>query len=364
MVFFEKRSLNTFFIFSLTVIISGCGTLFGENGVFPSRVSDYLESEESAPIETPPGIDGKDLTNAYPIPDLEYASVLPDKFSVPRVESISDVESKGAIRIQTLADDRWILVNRAPTQTWPLIVGFLRNNNIGIAVEDADGGIIETDWLKDADRTEDFREKYRYIFRSGVQQNTTEVLIKQMNSSAVDAANFPWTKSSDSDRESSMATTLGQFLASSPQEVSHSLLAQGLTTANKANLAYTSAGQPYIALQLPFQRGWASLGLALERADFKVTDKNHDNGFYYANFEPSSQRRQTRRSWFSRLAFWRANKKDDEIRGQYKVIISPESNQSAGDAGVLSVEIKSDTDRQLQNNEQAYLLNRILVKLS
>lgn len=363
MVFFVKSSINIFFIIFLTAAISGCGTLFGDDGVFPSRASDYLESKESVPIETPPGIDGKDLSNAYPIPDLEYASVLPEKFSVPRVESISNVESKGAVRIQTLVDDRWILVNRAPTQTWPLLVGFLRNNNIGIAVEDADGGIIETDWLKDADRKEGFREKYRYVFRSGVQQNTTEIVIKQMNSNVADAANFAWTKSSDKDRESSMATTLAQFLASSPQEVSHSLLAQGLTTANKASLTYTSAGQPYIALQLPFQRGWASLGLALERAEFKITDKNYDNGFYYTNYEPSSERRQTRRSWLSRLAFWRA-KKDDEIRGEYKVVILPESDPSAGDTGVLSVEIQSDTGSQLQNNEQAFLLNRILVKLS
>lgn len=342
--------------------MSGCGLLFGDNGLFPSKASDYLESQPSEELEVPEDIKDASVGNDYAIPDLRYASVLPEKFKVPRVESLGDVESKGSVRIQKLTDDRWIVVNRAPTQTWPLITRFLSGNNIGLALEDADGGVIETAWLKDADRSADFRERYRFELRSGVQQNTTEVLVKQQYPSSAD-----WKKSSDINREESMTGLLAQFLASSPQQVSHSLLAQGISTANKANLVYTPAGEPYIDLELSYQRGWASLGLALEKANFRITDKDHQQGLYFVNYEPSSERRQVKRGWFSRLAFWRSSK-DDEIKGEYKISVLVPEQESAQNSlqGVegLSIRIKSDTERVLQNNEQAYLLNRILVKLS
>jgi len=360
MYFFRVQRIKIIFMLFITILLSGCGALFGSNGLFPSQQSDYLLSEEGSPIDTPPDIDGSRLDDVYPIPELQYASVLPERFSVPRVEPLSDTASKGAVRIQNLLDERWVLVNRAPTQTWPLILRFLNDNGIGIELEDAEESIIETSWLKDADRGEGFREKYRYVFRSGVQQNTTEVVIKQQLS---DAADLSWKRSSDTERETSMANLLAQFLASSPEEVSHSLLAQGISTANKAGLSYTSDGQPYIELQLPFQRGWASVGLALQKAEFKVTDKDHDNGLYYANYEPSSDRRQAKRGLFSRLAFWRS-KKDEGIRGDYKVTIVPEDNSGQEGTQLLNVKIKSDAGQDLQNNEQAYLLNRILVKLS
>ena len=311
----------------------------------------------------PESIGESSVGNTYPVPELQYSSVLPEKFTVPRVESLGDVESMGAVRIQKLFDDRWILVNRAPTQTWPLITRFLQGNNIKLALEDADGGVIETEWLKDADRSGDFREQYRYELRSGVQQNTTEVLVKQRSAGDESLAAQQWKKSTEEPREESMTNLLAEFLASSPQQASHSLLAQGISTANKANLAYTPDGQPYITLELPYQRGWASIGLALEKAEFKITDKYHEQGLYYANYEPSSDRRQLRRSWFSRLAFWRSNK-DEEIKGQYKITVRADSELSAAQSDSLQIRIKSDTERTLQNNEQAYLLNRILVKLS
>ncbi len=355
------RLVNSLLIVAIGVSLSGCGALFGDEGLFPSRASDYLEATEDPALDVPDGVDGANLADAYPVPTLKYASVLPDKFSVPRVESLGDVESKGSVRIQHLLDDRWVLVNRAPTQTWPLIVRFLEGNNVQLALSDADAGLIETEWLKDADKSATFRERYRYQLRSGVQKNTTEVLIKQQEQDQPGSAT--WLKSSDQEREASMANLLAQFLAASPQEASYSLLAQGISNANKANLTYTAEGQPYIALQLPYQRGWASLGLALEKAEFDVTDKDNDQGLYYANYSPSSERQQTRRGWFSRLAFWRTDR-DEDIRGEYHISIAPEANAESADGQVLSIRIKSNAERPLQNNEQAYLLNRILVKLS
>lgn len=337
---------------------AGCNMLFGDDGWFPDRQSDYLKAQEEDPIKLPEGVNAEINPNVYPIPELEFSSVLPEKYVLPRVEPLGDVESRGSVRIQRLLEDRWILVNRSPTQTWPLVIEFLQDNQVDIAVQNSDAGYLETEWLKETSIADADLEKYRFFFDAGVQSETTEVLIKQLYQSNIVAdPELQWKASSDDGREENMTKLLANFLASSPESVSHSLLAQGISTANKASLNYGEDGSPYIALQLPYQRGWASLALALRKADFEVVDTNRDDGRYFANFDPA-KREEKKRNWLSRVIF----PKDDElvdVRGEYLVDI-----ERGQDSEVLSITISREGDGSLQNNEQAFLLNRILTKLS
>ena len=332
--------------------------MFGDKGLWPSRSSDYLDAEESKPLSVPDSINAAQVGDAYPIPELEFASVLPDKFVLPRVDALGETESRGSVRIQNLLDDRWILVNRSPTQTWPLVLEFLSSNQVALEEQSANAGFIETDWLKDNSGEISDIEKYRFIFKAGVQAETTEVLIKQFQRGALDeAATTDWKKSTSEDREENMANSLAQFLASSPDSASHSLLAQGLSTANKASIEYDEQGAPYISLQLPYHRGWASLGLALNKSSFTVSDLNRDQGLYYANFEPGKVKKK-KRSWIRRI-FSRGPDKAKEIGGEYRITITETDFPD-----VLRIAIEPGGEGSLANNEQAFLLNRILPQLT
>jgi len=363
----KKTLLSFFLLFQL----SGCAYLFGDEGLFPGHQNDYLGSKEADVLQLPEGVDSQTLYDAYPVPELEYASVLPERYSVPRVQSLGEVESKGTVRIQNLDGERWLLINRAPTQVRPLLVKFLEDNNIALSDSDkerntqiadavADKAVIETAWLKDADLAEGYREKYRFVLRSGVQQNTTEIVVKQQEQQA---KRLDWRRSSNLDRESSMAKVLAEFLASSPDQLSHSLLAQGISTASKVNLVYTEKGKPYLALQLSYVRGWAALGLALPKASFVVVDKNYDQGLYFSNYEPSKDKKtKGKRGFWSRVKFWgKQAAKERQAKGDYLISIKS-TDLDAGKQ--LTIEVDADNGEPLQYNEQAYLLNKILAKLS
>ena len=55
---------------------------------------------------------------------------------------------------------------------------------------------------------------------------------------------------------------------------------------NKVYLVRDASGQPVIDLRLPFDRAWASLGRALERANLAVRDLDRSTGVYFVNYEP------------------------------------------------------------------------------
>ena len=365
--------------------LSGCSWLFGDEGYFPGQANDYLDAKESSEIVLPEGIKTESIYDDYPIPELTLSQVLPAKFEVPRVEPLDVLDNKGSVRVQRFEQQQWILINASPSEVWPLVSNFLLTNNIVLATADGTLGLIETDWLSsslmdtsvlaDIDLanlafsevserrpiTQAVKEQFRFKLKAGVQKNTTEILVTQRSialSDSVDTAPN-WTLVSTSQmREDNMVKLLSEHLASAPNQPSHSLLAQGIGSASRILFNYDADGRPYLALYLPFDRAWASLGLALQKASFKVTDLNRSTGVYYAHSIPKAKK-EKERGFFKRLLG--LGKVDESLPADE---IDPLSLSAQQDGTALIIYVQREVGSVLRINEQAFLLRRIQGKLS
>jgi len=365
--------------------LSGCSWLFGDEGYFPGQANDYLDAKESSEIVLPEGIKTESIHDDYPIPELTLSQVLPAKFEVPRVEPLDVLDNKGSVRVQRFEQQQWILINASPSEVWPLVSNFLLTNNIVLATADGTLGLIETDWLSsslmdtsvlaDIDLanlafsevserrpiTQAVKEQFRFKLKAGVQKNTTEILVTQRSialSDSVDTAPN-WTLVSTSQmREDNMVKLLSEHLASAPNQPSHSLLAQGIGSASRILFNYDADGRPYLALYLPFDRAWASLGLALQKASFKVTDLNRSTGVYYAHSIPKAKK-EKERGFFKRLLG--LGKVDESLPADE---IDPLSLSAQQDGTALIIYVQREVGSVLRINEQAFLLRRIQGKLS
>ncbi len=365
--------------------VSGCSRLFGDEGFFPDRNNDYLEAQESADIVLPEGMTAENIRNDYPIPELALSQVLPAKFEVPRVEPLDTVDNKGSVRVQRFEQQQWILINASPSEVWPLVSNFLLTNNIALATADGTLGLIETDWLssslidtsvladidlanltfsKNSERrpnTPSIKEQFRFKLKAGVQENTTEIAITQRSVAANESvATAPsWSQTSSLKiREDNMVKLLSEHLASSPSQPSHSLLAQGIGSASRVILHYDADGRPYLALYLPFDRAWASLGLALRKASFEVSDLNRSAGVYYVYSVPKAKKAK-KRGFFKRVL---GIDKDQQPLPDNE--IDPLTVQAKHDGSALIIYVQRETSPDLRTNEQAFLLRRIQGKLS
>lgn len=365
--------------------VSGCSWLFGDEGVFPSNDNNYLDAKESAEIVLPEGITAENIRTDYPIPELALSQILPTKFEVPRVEPLDAVENKGSVRVQRFEQQQWILINASPGEVWPLVSNFLLTNNIPLATADGTLGVIETDWLSsslidtsvlaDIDlanlaiaeaedsrpNTSSVKEQFRFRLRAGVQENTTEILVTQRSiASDQGVENAPsWSQTSSLKmREDNMVKLLSEHLANTPNQASHSLLAQGIGSASRISLNYDAENRPYLALHLPFDRAWASLGLALRKASFEVSDLNRSAGVYYAHSIPKAKK-EKERGFFKRLL---GIGKPQKALPKNK--IDPLILQAQHDGSALIIYVQRDAKPLLRTNEQAFLLRRIQSKLS
>lgn len=98
---------------ALALIISassGCGWIWGDNGYFRDRGSDYLAARETAPMQLPPDVQARPIEPLLPVPAAIPMPSAEGKFEVPRPRALragelprSGEEPGGSV---SLLDDR------------------------------------------------------------------------------------------------------------------------------------------------------------------------------------------------------------------------------------------------------------------
>jgi len=370
------------------LVLPGCSWLFGDEGLFPSRSYDYLSVEESSDLILPDGIEVPAIHDQYPIPAINTSQLPSSEFEVPRVQSLDSAEQKGSVKVQRFDQRQWILVNASSGQVWPLVANFLASNQIPITVSNGNLGIIETDWLTNTrsdevepslpslsdsqlnfnrpasadsfqSKPEGLRERYRFTLKAGVQKATTEVEVTQQATTAISGSAIPtyWDNaSSDNKREDNMINLLAEHLANSPNQASYSLLAQGIGSASKVKLRYDNSSVPYLSLALSFDRAWASLGLALKKANFDISDLDRSRGLYLVTSNGSALVKEEK-GFFSKI-FSRL-KKEEVSTVSETLEFSTRYNGSS-----LIIQVQSQTGSSLDIKEQTLILRRVQKKLS
>ncbi|GAB3093225.1 outer membrane protein assembly factor BamC [Aestuariicella hydrocarbonica] len=271
--------------------VSGCSSLFGQEGFFRDRGDDYLNADMVPPMKLPAGVSEQGIQQLYVVPQISNKEVdFSGTFEVPRPQALSDSAFTDRVKIQKLGEKRWILVSASPAEVWPQVRSFLSRNNLEVVYTDATNGVIETGWLK-FKGDEEFKDKYRLQIEQGVQPDSTEIHVLHM-SVAQDTpgrgqVNWP-ASSANLEREAWMMDELAATIASDGGSgQAASLLAQTIGLSGKVNLE-AGQGEPYLHLMLDYARAWATVGHAVNQDGFTLWESDDVVGVYYVNFDPAA----------------------------------------------------------------------------
>jgi outer membrane protein assembly factor BamC len=289
------KTLRTTTLAALLLACSGCGYLFGDKGVFRDKSQDYKKAPELPVVSVPQGKDSEALREMYPIPPVQDELLLAGEFEVPRPAPLVAGAGEDTVRIQKLGDESWALIAVAPGQVWPQVRSFLTTSGIQVARVDARAGIMDTEWL--TLEGQPMAGRFRFRMEQGVQRGTSELHVLQMNQ-AGDVGNWP-AESDNPEQADEMLRAVAQFLANSADSAPVSMIAeQGISASGKISMQEAPEGYTYILLALPYDRAWASLGRALEKSTFEITDRDRSGGNYYALFlGPNAQEEEGWMDW-------------------------------------------------------------------
>ncbi|CAD5108474.1 outer membrane protein assembly factor BamC [Zestomonas carbonaria] len=321
---------------ALALIISstsGCGWLWGNEGYFRDRGSDYLNDRQTAPMQVPQDISQpKQLDPLLPIPRNVADSSVQGEFEVPRPQPLSAQADTREFSLQRSGDSRWLVAQRAPAEVWPVARQFFEDNGFRIADERPQTGEFSTAWQRFDELSAsmarrlssrvsgvepDSETRVRVRIEPGVQRNTSEIFVVSAERPAGSTADvaFPSQSSNTSLDGALLDEMLASMARSAEQGGSVSLLAaRDFDAPSRVSLSEDGSGNPVLTLDTDFDRAWSSVGRSLDTGNVRIDDLNRSLGLYYINLAEGAKKDEEKPGFWSRL--WGSSPSDEEIENR------------------------------------------------
>lgn len=255
------------------------------------------------------------------------------------------------MRIERDGERRWLVVEKPATELYPQVKDFWQENGFLLVVDSPSTGIMETDWAENRGKIpQDFirsalagaldsiydtgeRDKYKTRLEAP-KPGETEIYITQkgaLEKCVTDTTGSClytiWTsRPNDPDLEAVFLARLMERLGMT-QEQAKAMVATPLGPKTpKAKLIQEGNKQAYIDLSSGFDRSWRDIGLALDRSNFTVEDRNRSAGIYYVRYVNAKDVGESK-GFFSNLF---SSKDDSNLKAKkYQVVVKGTGENSA-----------------------------------
>jgi len=284
------------------------------------------------------------------------------------------------MKIERDGDRRWLVVDKPATELYPQVKDFWQENGFLLAIDSPSTGIMETDWAENrAKIPQDIirrtlgrvldgmydsgeRDKYRTRFEV-ITPNMTEIYISHKGAIEVPlkdtgtTISTRWTvRPSDPELEAIFLTRLMERLGMTQEQAKAQVAATASAPKTPRAKLVEEGAATRIEMSSGFDRAWRDVGLALDRSNFTVEDRDRSRGIYFVRYVNPKELADNR-SWFGRT-FGRSNDADKKAK-LYRVVV-----QARGESQV--VVLVQDTDGKPENtttgNQLLTTLGRQLIK--
>ncbi|WP_028224446.1 outer membrane protein assembly factor BamC [Paraburkholderia ferrariae] len=312
-----KRSALSLHATRLAVLALAIGPLAGcesLNDWFASDRVNYKDTPSAPPLAVPQDLSAAPGGQKYVAPPPSLALGGAPKGTVTSAGNTTlgtpTAQDPLGMHVERDGDRRWLVVDgRTPDDVWPILQTFWQDNGFTLTTDSAGTGIMVTDWAENrANIPDDWfrrtigkvidfayssgtRDRFRTLVTRGP-EGQTDISITHSAMEEVltgqDKASSKWVeRPRDPALEALfLAKLMQKFGLTDPQ--SKQLLTDARASSDAAMIDHTAGG---VTLDLPesFDRAWLRVGLALDRTNFTVDNRDREKGIYYVRYADSMQ---------------------------------------------------------------------------
>jgi outer membrane protein assembly factor BamC len=255
------------------------------------------------------------------------------------------------MRIARDGERRWLVVEKPAPELYPQVKDFWQENGFLLVIDSPSTGIMETDWAENRakiaqdfirsaigsalDTIYDTGERDKYKTRLEVSKpGETEIYITQrgaiekcVTDTTGACLSTIWTpRPNDPELEAVFLARLMERLGMTQEQAKAMVAAPLGPKTPKAKFVQEGNNQGYIEMSAGFDRAWRDIGLALDRSNFTVEDRNRSTGVYYVRYVNPNDLGDTK-GFFSNLF---SSKDDSGMKAKkYQVLVKSTGENSA-----------------------------------
>ncbi|WP_087657239.1 outer membrane protein assembly factor BamC [Caballeronia terrestris] len=293
------------------VALSGCDTL--NDWLAPDRVN-YKAAETAPALTVPSDLSTADISQRYAAPPKVNSlgggaqrALTPAGNATLGVPTAQDPYG---MHVESDGDRRFLVVDgRTPDQIWPQLQEFWTDNGFTLKTDAPATGIMTTDWAENRANIPDdwFRKSIGKLVDFAYSSGTRDMFRTQVDRTANGSTDISVTHSAmeevltGQDKTSSRWEARPRNPALEAAFLAKIMEKFGLTDAQAKQLitearpagakvaVEQSGSSSTLDIAEPFDRAWLRVGLALDRTNFTVDNRDREKGLYYVHYSDSMQ---------------------------------------------------------------------------
>ncbi|RQU84611.1 outer membrane protein assembly factor BamC [Burkholderia cenocepacia] len=307
---FSSRAIQLSVVALALGALAGCDTL--NDYLAPDRVN-YKNTGSAPPLAVPSDLKPVQTTQQFVAPPTNAGlGTLPPRATTQAgnaTDGIPSAQDPLGMHIERDGDRRWLVVDgRTPEQLWPILKEFWQENGFSLKTDAPSTGIMATDWAENRanipddwfrrtiGRVIDFayssgtRDRFRTLVNRTSDGNTdisiTHSAMEEMMVGPQGGTSSRWEERPRNPvLEAVFLSKLMQKFGLTDAQAKQ-LLTDARPSTAPAQVSDTSGGAATLQLAESFDRAWLRVGLALDRTNFTVDNRDREKGMYtvrYAN---------------------------------------------------------------------------------
>jgi outer membrane protein assembly factor BamC len=282
------------------------------------------------------------------------------------------------MKIERDGDKRWLVVDKSAATLYPQVKDFWQENGFLLLIDSPSTGIMETDWAENRakipqdfirrslgrvlDSMYDSGERDKYRTRLEVQKpDVTEIYVTHKGAIETpikdgDAAiSSRWMiRPSDPELEVIFLTRLMERLGMTQEQAKAQITATAVAPKTSKARLIEDGPATRIEMTQNFDRAWRDIGLALDRSNFTVDDRDRSKGIYFVRYVNPKELGDGR-GWFGRT-FGKTNDADKKAkvyrvvvqdRGENQIVILVQDSDGKPENTATGNQLLTTLDRQL-----------------
>lgn len=337
----------------LTLAATGllCSLLVACDSIpFIDNTPDYKGAGRSRPLEVPPDLTSISSSDTYSVPGATTYSDYAQNQAEQAQQREQILPNPQGVRMERAGSQRWLVVDAPAEKIWPALRDFWADLGFAVRVENAQTGVMETEWVDPSTITQDEkgnyldkfqgwldklntlqnRQKFRTRIDRGTKSGTTEIYLshRSIADTQDDGKEKVLTSVGTVENGYKLDSKLSKKdeARANAEDIDAELLRRLMvylgvdehksrevmtTVKDEVRVVPKKDGNNvYLALNDEFDRAWRRVGLALDRVGFVVEDRDRSSGVFYVRYSDvdADGKPREKKGFIDSLKFW----KDDE----------------------------------------------------
>lgn len=372
---------QTLLIGLIALSVSGCGSF---SSMTASDKVDYKKQGEvrGPNLALPPDLITAQADRRYIVQDgtatMSEFNQAVKKSSQMRTNVLTGIPG---MKIERDGEKRWLVVDKSAADLYPKVKDFWQENGFLLLIDSPSTGIMETDWAENRskipqdiirrtlgkvlDSIYDSGERDKFRTRLEVQKpDVTEIYVTHkgaietpVKDGSGSMISTQWmVRPTDPELEVIFLTRLMERLGMTQEQAKAQIASAVIAPKTSKATLIEDGSATRIEMPLSFDRAWRDIGLALDRSNFTVEDRDRSKGIYFVRYVNPKELGDGR-GWFGRT-FGKSNDSDKKAKLYRVVVQSKGENQIV----VLVQDVDGKPENTSTGNQLLTTLDRQLIK--